>query len=102
MWVYLLRCRNGALYCGQTANLATRLALHRAGRGARFVRMAGYGELAACWQVATRTDALKLEARIKRLSRAEKQCLVSHPGQLADLCDGITVCPAGVAHGPEP
>ncbi|WP_081705227.1 GIY-YIG nuclease family protein [Gloeobacter kilaueensis] len=78
--VYLVRCRNGALYCGQTSDLARRLELHASGKGARFVRMAGFASLAAAWPVEDRSAALRLEAAVKRLGKATKEALVIDPG----------------------
>ncbi|BAC88672.1 GIY-YIG nuclease family protein [Gloeobacter violaceus] len=84
-WVYLVRCRNGALYCGQTADLEARLRLHASGKGARSVRMAGFDRLAASWPVADRSAALRLEAAIKRLDKATKEALVRQPERLVTL-----------------
>lgn len=87
MWVYFIRCRNGALYCGWTNNLEGRLALHRNGRGSRSVRMAGFVGLAACWPVASRSDALRLEAYLKRLDKATKERLVRDPEYIAVIVE---------------
>jgi putative endonuclease len=80
--VYLIRCSNGSLYCGQTANLAARLKLHQTGRGARAVRLAGFQQLAQSWLVANRRDALRLEYAIKALPKAQKEALVLAPERL--------------------
>lgn len=100
MWVYLVRCRNGALYCGQTANLHERMRAHSTGRGARFVRMAGYVGLACCWQVVCRGDALRLEAAIRTLAKVQKEALVNTPEEIVDLAKplGITACAEHVTH----
>ena len=45
-WVYMLRCRNGALYTGWTNDLAARLRAHQQGRGARYTRAFGAQGLA--------------------------------------------------------
>src|SRR5207249_1807 len=70
-FVYLLRCRGGALYCGMTNDLAHRVERHNAGKGGRFTRSRLPVELA--WRsrrLASRSLALRLEAAIKGLSRA--------------------------------
>lgn len=74
-YVYLLRCRDGSLYTGWTTDLARRLQVHAAGRGARYTRSRLPVALAASWEVAGRSEAMRLEARIKRLRRAEKIAL---------------------------
>jgi putative endonuclease len=83
--VYLIRCSNGALYCGQTSNLEARLKLHQAGRGARAVRLAGFQHLAQSWLVVSRRDALRLEYAIKALPKAQKEVLVTEPERLEIL-----------------
>lgn len=40
-WVYLLECRDGTLYTGCTDNIPRRIALHNAGRGAKYTRGRG-------------------------------------------------------------
>ena len=69
---YLLRCADGSLYCGASNDVARRLAAHRAGRGARYTR--GHRAVALAWRSAPleKRLALSLEARIKRLPRADK------------------------------
>ena len=74
--VYLLRCVDGSLYCGWTTDVARRLAAHRAGTASRYTRTRRPVELAAVMAVADRSAALREEARIKRLPRAEKLRLV--------------------------
>ena len=76
-WVYLLRCRDGSLYTGWTVDLERRLARHRAGVASRYTssRLPVVLELAI--PMPDRTAARREEARIKRLSRAEKLALVS-------------------------
>ena len=76
-WVYLLRCADGSLYCGWTPDVEARLAAHRAGRGARYTRSRLPVELVWSAQVADRSAARREEARIKRLTRAEKLALLA-------------------------
>jgi putative endonuclease len=76
-FVYLLRCRDGSLYCGWTTDVARRLRAHRDGTASRYTRSRRPVELAAVIEVADRSSALREEARIKRLSRAEKLALAA-------------------------
>jgi len=71
-FVYLLRCADGSLYCGWTVDVPKRLDAHAQGRASRYTAARRPHTLAAAWEVPTRTDARKLEARIKRLTRTEK------------------------------
>ncbi len=71
-YVYLLRCRDGSLYCGWTTALERRFAEHAAGRASRYTRSRLPVELVWSVQLASRSEALREEARIKRLTRAQK------------------------------
>lgn len=76
-FVYLLRCADDSLYCGWTSDLGRRLAAHEAGTASRYTRSRRPVELAAVVESRDRSAALREEARIKRLSRAEKLALVA-------------------------
>ena len=75
-FVYLLRCADRSLYCGWTTDLDARLAAHRAGRGGAYTRRRGAVEYAGAWRCATRSDARRLEVRLKRLAREQKLALL--------------------------
>lgn len=80
MWhVYMLETGNRALYTGITNDLARRLAAHRNGTGARFTKAFGVKRMVYQVECATRSEALKREAAIKKLPRAQKLELVHHP-----------------------
>ncbi len=74
--VYILRCRDGTLYTGMTDDFERRLALHRSGKGAKYTR--GREPLEPVYRevCATKSDALKRECAIKRLTRAQKSELI--------------------------
>jgi len=73
VWVvYLIRCSDESLYCGITNNLKKRLAAHNSGRGAKYTRSRQPIELIGVGPGMTKSDALKLEYRIKHLSAREK------------------------------
>jgi putative endonuclease len=72
-----LRCGDGTLYTGATNDLPRRMAAHALGRGARYTRSRLPLELAWSAPARGRSGALRREAAIKRLSRAEKLALVA-------------------------
>ena len=76
-FVYLLRCRGGSLYAGAAKDLAARIREHQQGRASRYTRSRLPVELAWSREVATWSEALREEHRIKRLSRRAKQALVA-------------------------
>ena len=76
-FVYLLRCADDSLYCGWTTDVERRLAEHRTGGASRYTRSRLPVELALTIEVGDRSEAMREEARIKRLTRAEKRALIA-------------------------
>ncbi len=73
---YLLRCADGTLYAGWTNDLERRLARHNQGRGAKYTRARLPVTLVYWKSCADRSEAMRLEARLKRMSRAQKLSLI--------------------------
>jgi len=71
-FVYLLRCGDGTLYCGWTNDVERRLEQHQAGRASRYTRSRLPVEVVWSKPMASRSEAMREEALIKRLSRSEK------------------------------
>jgi len=72
----MLRCRDGSLYTGATVDLARRVATHQAGRGAAYTRSRLPVALVWSEPAQDRSAALRREAALKRLTRAQKVQLV--------------------------
>jgi putative endonuclease len=81
-WLYVLRCGDGSLYAGIALDVEARVAQHAAGAGARYTR--GRAPLTLVGRVACagKGDALSLELRFKRLSRAQKLHLLARRARL--------------------
>jgi putative endonuclease len=85
-WVYLLECRTGEIYVGQTADLERRLSEHNTSRkGARFTSGRRPVELRAAWGVTSRSAALRVEAFIRRGGRRRKDDILAKPARLRSL-----------------
>ena len=98
-WAYMVRCADGSLYSGWTNDLARRLRAHQTGRGARYTRMRGAGgrvALAYAEPCAGKSAALRREAALKKLPKAEKEALAA-AWAAANAC---TVRPATTADVP--
>lgn len=76
-WVYILRCADGSLYTGWTADLEKRLKAHSSGNGAKYTRARLPVELVYSEEQPTKEAAMSREWRIKRLSRREKLELIA-------------------------
>lgn len=92
-WVYIVRCRDGSLYTGLARDVERRIGEHNAHDrlAARYTRARRPVVLVYREVLATRSEASKREAQIKRMTRAEKERLVG-PGK-ANI-DGHAVIPA--------
>lgn len=77
-YVYILRCENDTLYTGITTDVRRRFNEHREDKvkGAKYTKAHKPKEIAAAWEAGTKSDASKLEYRIKKLGRAEKEELI--------------------------
>lgn len=71
-FVYVVRCRDGSLYTGVSTDVAGRVAVHNSGRGARYTRARRPVVVVHVERKQSRGNALKREAAIKALSRAQK------------------------------
>ncbi len=81
--VYFIRARGRVLYAGITTDLEQRLRAHRSGRGATFLRGRGPLKLVYSRSLGEHGLALRVERRLKRLAKSEKEALVrSAPSRL--------------------
>ena len=85
-WVYILEC-DGRLYTGITRDPSRRLREHAAGgsRAARFTRAARPFVLRYSVEVGSRGTALRVEHRIKRLTRTAKLALLRQSPSAGEL-----------------
>lgn len=76
--VYILGCSDDTFYCGSTNNIHKRLAAHNAGKGARYTRGRLPVKLLYLQVCNDKSTALKLEYKIKKLSRKNKIKLIKN------------------------
>ena len=76
-YVYIVRCSDGSLYTGWTTDVERRIQLHNQGRGAKFTRGRGPVRLVHLESFTNKSDALKREAAIKKLTRVKKEQLIA-------------------------
>jgi len=73
MWyVYILECMDDSLYTGITNNLDKRMDAHRKGVGSKYVKSKKFGRLLHAIQVKDKSEAAKLEYKIKQFERNDK------------------------------
>lgn len=80
-YLYMIRCKDNSLYTGITVDIQRRYQEHQdsngLGKGAKFLRGKGPLQLVYSTSVASHSAALKLEYKIKKMSKAKKERLVS-------------------------
>ncbi len=76
--VYIVTCKNGKLYTGITTDLNRRFLQHKSGKGSKMVHSSGGPvKIDLIKTDLTKSDASKLECKIKKYSRIEKLKLLS-------------------------
>lgn len=78
-FVYILECADGSYYTGYTTNIQRRLNEHNYSfkRGAKYTRSRRPVKLVHQEEYPTRSQALKREYKIKKLSRKKKQQIIT-------------------------
>jgi putative endonuclease len=77
-YVYILKCSDGTYYTGSTNNIEKRLIAHNSGKtGAKYTKSRRPVQLAHQEAFETKSEALKRENQIKRLTREQKDNLVT-------------------------
>ena len=78
-FIYILECSNGAYYTGYTTDIERRYQEHLNGSlKCKYTRSFPPKRIAACWEIeGDLSAALKIEKRIKLLSREDKHRLLT-------------------------
>ncbi|EOT1077215.1 TPA: GIY-YIG nuclease family protein [Klebsiella pneumoniae] len=76
-FLYLIRTADNRLYTGITTDVPRRFRQHQAGKGAKALRGEGDLQLAFSHEVGEHSLALRLEYRVKQLTKREKERLVA-------------------------
>lgn len=84
-YLYMVRLPNNALYTGITTDVGRRFKQHQSGKGAKALRGKGELRLAFSTEVGDHGRALRLEYRVKRLRKSQKERLVAGEIAFEDL-----------------
>lgn len=74
--VYILECEDGSFYTGYAKDATSRFTKHLAGKGAAYTRSHKPLRIVYKTPFETKSEAMKEEIRIKKLSKKEKELLV--------------------------
>lgn len=75
-FTYIANCADGTLYTGYCADLNAREKKHNAGEGAKYTRARMPVKIVYSEEFLNRSEAMKREAEIKKLSRSKKIQLI--------------------------
>jgi len=84
-YLYLIRSQDNRLYTGITTDVSRRFAQHQTGKGAKALRGRGTLLLVFSQLIGNRSQALRIEYKIKQLSKTQKERLVSQEIALEEL-----------------
>jgi putative endonuclease len=87
-YLYMVRCRDGSLYTGIATDVESRLADHRANKGAKYVRGRGPLKLVFKKQIGKKGRALKVEREVKNLPKHKKEALIKTGTGIEALLNG--------------
>ena len=92
-YLYLIRCRDSTLYTGISTDVDRRLAQHQGegNAGSRYLK--GRGPLSLVFQekLGSKSLALKVERRVKRMSKARKEKLIKVSGYAVQIANRSTM-----------
>ncbi len=89
-FVYILRTSKNTLYTGQTNNLEKRLKEHKSAKnGAKYMKYFDNFELVYTEEYETRSDAMKREAELKKLTKTQKEMVIKNLPPASLLPKGI-------------
>ncbi|AOR37873.1 hypothetical protein BHV42_01110 [Candidatus Melainabacteria bacterium MEL.A1] len=77
-FTYILLTEQNTLYCGYTDDVEKRFQAHLEGKGAKYTRSHKPIKIVYQKEFETKSDAMKEERRIKKLSRFEKLKLINN------------------------
>lgn len=88
-FLYLIRTADNGLYTGITTDVSRRFCQHQDGKGAKALRGKGELQLAFSREVGEHSLALRLEYRIKQLTKRQKERLVAGDGSFEALLESL-------------
>ena len=76
-YVYILLCRDKSFYIGSTNNVEERFKDHLTGKGARYTKSHKPEKIIYQEKFLTKTEAIKREYELKKMTKVQKMKLVS-------------------------
>ncbi len=90
-YAYMVRCADNTIYSGYAVNPYKRLEVHNSGKGAKYTRARLPVELIYYEEFDSKSDALKREHPLKKLTRTQKEELAKSWSDLGESSLGRNV-----------
>ncbi|RDY22789.1 GIY-YIG nuclease family protein [Romboutsia maritimum] len=88
-FTYIIRCKDNSLYTGYTTDIKRRIEEHKKGINSKYMRAKGFKNLEIYFKTSSKSNAMKLEIYIKKLSRKQKLDIIESPTNfLSNLKNG--------------
>ena len=89
-FVYMLRCAGNRIYTGYAVDVEARFEQHKSGKGAKFTKAFPPECILRKFELPSYEQGLRLEARIKKLAREQKELLAGGDDAIAaELLAGL-------------
>lgn len=87
-YVYMLRCSDNSIYTGITTDIERRFSEHMGSlKGAKYTKSRKPVKIETAFSVASKSDALKIEIQIKKLTKSNKEKLINSELDFSSILD---------------
>ncbi|MEW9079698.1 GIY-YIG nuclease family protein [Terrisporobacter glycolicus] len=83
-YTYIIKCKNNTLYTGYTTDIIRRMEEHKQGINSKYTRANGFDKLEIFFEIDNKSQAMKLEYYIKKLSKSKKIWIINNPELFID------------------
>lgn len=93
-YIYIIRCEDNSLYTGITTDIKRRFEEHstKSVKGAKYTHTHSVLKIERVWETDTRQNASKLEYRLKRLKKEQKELLAGGNAEISEFLSEIIDC----------
>lgn len=90
-FLYMIRCNDGSLYTGITTDVNRRFEEHQAydGKGSKYLRGKAPLQLVLKKKIGNRSLALKVETKLKKLTKSKKEMVVEGKIRIKEIIHEI-------------
>lgn len=78
-FTYIIRCKDDSLYTGYTTDINRRMKEHESGINCKYTKVKGFKKLETYFIANSKSNAMKLEYYIKKLTRNKKLWVIKNP-----------------------